>query len=313
MYYPKTDLLCIGSIVADFVMSNMDGFPEPGKVALVESMGLHPGGCAVNTSSAFAKIGGTVRLIGKIGDDPIGNTMLSKLKHIGVATDCIVATSMTTAVSIVLVTSYGERTFIYYPGPNSLLSAKNINLGIIPISKILHISDVFLLQRFNEEELNSILKIAKLNGLTTSLDTCWDPSGRWISLIKRNMQYIDLFFCNLEEAEMLTGQKNTFKSSEILFGLGPKLVIIKMGEDGSFIRGNNFTIKTNAIKVDVKDTTGAGDCFVAGFLYGFLKKWDLELIAKFANVVGGACVTEQGASDGVRSFEYLYNLMMEIL
>jgi sugar/nucleoside kinase (ribokinase family) len=153
------------------------------------------------------------------------------------------------------------------------------------------------------EPTTAILKKAKEMGKVTSLDTVWDAKGRWMSLIKTNLPYIDYLLPSLEEAKMLTGKNRHEDIARTFLDLGAKTVGLKMGEEGCYIRSQDEEHHIPIYRVEVIDATGAGDAYVAGFLLGVLRGWDLEKIGRMANAVGACCVTAMGASAGIKSYE----------
>jgi sugar/nucleoside kinase (ribokinase family) len=307
-----TDLLCVGSIVADLMLTNIAALPQVGKLTLADHMEIHTGGCATNTSLAFAKLGGKVKLVGRVGKDAIGESILHEINRTGVITDSVLATQQATAVTVVLVSPNGERTFIYYPGANSSLSSNDVDPRDLFATKIIHFADTFLLPDLDGVGTLSLLREAKTKGVTTSLDTSWDTKGRWLSLLQTYFPFVDFFFCSLAEAQAMTGHINAQDAAQVLLNSGPGLVIIKMGENGSLIRSTDFSLHIPAISAAVVDTTGAGDCYVAAFLFGYLQGWDYDKIGMFASAAGSACIGAIGATTGIRSYRQMLSLMRRV-
>jgi sugar/nucleoside kinase (ribokinase family) len=307
----EADLVCIGSVVADLIFLGINTLPQIGKLVVAEGMEFHPGGCATNTSLAFAKLGGKVRLIARVGEDSIGENVLQQLKQYGILTDNVLVTPALTAVTIALISPSGERTFVYYPGANSLLSYVDINIDVLSRTKIVHFADTFLLPRLDGEGALALLKEARSRGAKTSMDTSWDTKGRWLTLLGGCLPLIDFFFCNLSEAQAMTGYTSAEDASRALLNYGAGLVIIKMGAHGSLIRGAGLSLNIPSMCVDVVDTTGAGDCYVAAFLFGYSKEWDYERIGMFASAAGGACVRVPGATTGIYSYDHVVSLVRD--
>ena len=159
--------------------------------------------------------------------------------------------------------------------------------------------------KFDGIQCADFLKKVKEMGKYTVLDTAWDSKGRWMNLLKPCMKYIDLFIPSLEEAVMLSGKEEPEEIADVFLSMGVKTVVIKLGKKGCFIKdlkGEKHLIPTYT-KIKAVDTTGAGDSFVAGFLTGLTKGWNLYECGKFANAVGTHCVMAAGASTGIKSFE----------
>jgi sugar/nucleoside kinase (ribokinase family) len=295
------DVTCLGILVADAVGKPVDKMPERGKLMLVDTMELHTGGCASNTGIALAKIGIETVIIGKVGDDGFGDFMVNELSKWGADCSGIVREkSVGTSATMVLVHSDGERSFIHYIGANAALTEDDVNFDVIAKSKILHIAGTFLMPAFDGEPTARVLKKAKEMGVKTSLDTCWDSKGRWMSLLEPCLPYVDYAVPSIEEARMCTGQHDPADVAKVFMDKGVGVVALKMGDQGCYIRSKDVELRIPIYKVDAIDALGAGDAYAAGFLAGLVNGWDLEKTGKFANAVGAFCVTSLGATTGIK-------------
>ncbi|MBX7228938.1 MAG: carbohydrate kinase family protein [Burkholderiaceae bacterium] len=311
MSIKETEIVCIGSIVADIFLFGIDSLPLPGALEIAKGAQLYPGGCATNTSIAFTKLGGKARLIGRVGDDHLGSLVINHLKQKNVVTGSIKISAGSTAINVAIVFANGERTFLYYPGCNSLLSKDDIEVEVLSKSRLVHFSDTFLLPGLDGEGTHTLLQAAREDNIKTSMATSWDAEGRWLTLIRKSLPFVDLYFCNHVEAQALTGYKNPEDSSLFLLGCGVAMVIVTLGGQGSLIRTSDFLLKIPAFNVDVVDTTGAGDCYVAAYLYGFLQGWDVEKVGTFASALGAMCITRVGATTSIHSSEEVLAFMQE--
>jgi sugar/nucleoside kinase (ribokinase family) len=268
-------------------------------------MELHTGGCAANTGISLAKLGVKTAVIGKVGCDGFGDFIVhrlagNKIESAGVARDADAATSAT----MVLVHSDGERSFLHYYGANATLREADIDMRLVKQSKVVHIAGAFLMSSLDGEPCARVLEEAKSAGVITSFDTAWDVTGSWIDKIGCCLKHVDYFLPSYEEAKMLAGgREDPAEIARVLIDAGVKVVGLKMGERGAYVRSaDGQEVRIPALKVDAIDALGAGDAFVAGFLTGVVREWDLERCAQFANAVGACCVTALGATTGVRSF-----------
>ena len=300
------EVTCIGLLTADVVGKPIDSLPEKGRLQRVERMELHTGGCAANTGISLAKLGVQTGVIGKIGSDGFGDFILGRLEqhHIqtgGVVRDAEAATSAT----MVLVHADGERSFLHYFGANAALVGADVDMALVKASKVAHIAGAFLMPALDGEPSAQILKEAKAAGVITSFDTAWDVTGSWLNKIRCCLPFVDYFLPNFEEARLLAGgREDPGEIARFFIGEGVKTVALKMGERGAYVRsadGRQLTVP--AFRVEAVDALGAGDAFVAGFLTGVVRDWDLEECANFANAAGACCVTALGATTGIRSFE----------
>lgn len=288
--------------MADVVGKPVDKWPGRGELELVDRMELHTGGCAANTGIALAKIGVDVAVIGKVGNDGFGDFMISRLKSHGIDPSGVVRSDRSnTSATMVMVHSDGERSFLHYFGANRDLVEDDVDMDLVAKSRILHVAGSFLMPNIDGQPTANILKKAKSLGVTTCLDTCWDATGKWMKVLAPCLPHIDYFLPSIAEAEMLTGKKSPADIAKALLDAGVGTVALKMGEEGSYIRTREAEMSVKPFDVRAIDALGAGDCFVAGFLTGLVNGWDLERTGKFANAVGAFCVTELGATTGVRN------------
>lgn len=304
----KKDVLCLGIIVGDFIAKPVEGMPERGKLTFVERTELHIGGCATNTGIVLKKLGVNVAIFGKVGNDNLGNFIINKLKEEGINTEYIkISEKFTTSGTSVLVHSDGERSFLHSVGANSDFKISDIDFSLFNKFSLLHIAGPFLMPNFVGDALYETLKKAKEMGLITCLDTVWDGFGKWLKVIEKSLPYIDYFFSSIEEAKMISGEKERDNICDFFLSRGVKNVCLKMGENGSYIKNEKENYYFPALKVNVIDTTGAGDGYVAGFIKGLVENYSFEKCGLIANIVGAKITTEIGATKGVKSWEDVLN------
>ncbi len=295
---PPYDVVCLGILVADVIARPVDAPPAPGTLGLVEEVALRGGGCALNTSSALARLGLRAAALGKVGDDPFGAYLLELLRERGVADAGIVRDpAVPTSASVVLVDSRGERTFLHVTGANAALSAAE--LGDAPFAgSALHLAGALVLEGLDGEPAAALLAEARRRGLHTSVDTVFDASGRWERILPC-LPHCDLVTPDLVEAGAVTGEREPERAAARLRELGARVAAVTLGADGCFVAGDDFTGRVAACDVDAVDGTGAGDAFAAGFLYGRLAGWPLDHCARFANAAGALATTAVGAYEGL--------------
>ncbi len=299
------EVTCLGIIVADVVGKPIDVMPQRGRLALVDRMELHAGGCAANTGIGLAKLGVNTAIAGKIGSDGFGDFLVNTFASHGINTDGVVRDSVAaTSATMVLVHGDGERSFLHYLGANAALKYEDIDRARMVDTKILHVAGALVMPGIDGEPTASLLKEAKEAGVITALDTVWDATGAWMAKVAPSLPYVDYLLPSYEEARMLAGGLE--KPDEIaafLIDAGASTVGLKMGERGSYFqtRGGD-TLNLPVLPVQAVDALGAGDAFVAGFLAGIARGWDIERSARFATAVGACCVTALGATTGVKDF-----------
>ena len=305
-----SEVVCLGILVADVVGKPIEAFPPKGTLRNVERMELHAGGCAANTGIALAKLGVDTGVIGKIGEDGFGLFLTQTLEQQGVDTRGLVRDAVaSTSATMVAVDEAGERTFLHYEGANATFTAEDVTWPIVDAASILHVAGPFLMPRYVGADNAAVLKRAKELGKTTTLDTVWDSTGRWMSTLAPCLPYLDYLLPSLAEAKLLTGQDTPEDIVQAFLDCGVGVVGLKLGEQGAYVRtatGDAFHVPPFA--VEAVDALGAGDCWVAGFLCGLTRGWDLEKTVRFANAAGACAVQALGATTGIRSFETTYAL-----
>jgi sugar/nucleoside kinase (ribokinase family) len=301
-------IVCLGIMVADVVGRPLRALPGPGRLVLVEEMELHTGGCAVNTATALARLGTPVEVIGKVGSDPFGDFILHQLADRGIGARGVLRDSeVGTSATMVMVDPDGERRFVHYLGANARLTLGDVDFAMIEDATIFHVAGALVLPGIDGEPSAELLRRAQAAGVTTFLDVVWDDTGRWMELLGPCLPHTDYFVPNLEEAQALLGLEPGGSDepedvARALLDRGVGTVALKLGADGCLVMTNSGEVRRNpAFEVDVVDATGAGDAFAAGFITGVWQGWPLDRTARFANAVGGLCVTGLGATGGVRS------------
>ena len=143
--------------------------------------------------------------------------------------------------------------------------------------------------------------------MLTSLDTVWDPTGRWVRL-EPSLPHLDLVVPSLAEGEAVSGERGPERVAAWFRDRGVCEVALTMGRGGAYVSGAGFEGAVEGMPVAAVDDTGAGDAFAAGMLYGKLVGWDLERSARFACALGALATTAVGASDAVPSVDEVLSL-----
>jgi sugar/nucleoside kinase (ribokinase family) len=298
-----TDVVCLGILVADAIARPVDDVPPRGALELVDEISLHGGGCALNTASALVRLGLDAAAVGKVGADPFGDFILQLLDERGVDRRGVLQDSaVSTSATVVLVDSAGERTFLHHPGANGRLRREELDEDALFAGRSLHVAGALVLPELDGSPTAGVLEEAKARGLTTSLDTVWDATGRWERLLP-SLPHLDLFVPSLAEGCAISREPEPESVAAWLRERGVGTVALKLGAEGCFVSSEEFEGFVAAPAVEAIDGTGSGDAFAAGLLYGHLAGWPLERAAALANAAGALAATAVGAVEGVRGLE----------
>ncbi|HWE00882.1 MAG TPA: carbohydrate kinase family protein [Tepidisphaeraceae bacterium] len=302
------DAALFGLIVADVIGEPVDlrHPPAPGGLELVRSITLTTGGNVCNTGVAMAKLGMSVAAAGLVGEDVLGAAVVDRLKHAGVDTSSVFTTAAAqTSATMVAVEPGGERVFFHTPGATTLLNAAAFRRCFPIFSRCRWVQvGYFGLLPALTPDLPALLQ--ELRAFTPAtrigLDTV-NPPGRW-DLLEPILPHLDLFAPSRTEAAALTGESDPEKMVAV-FRKKMKcgLIGVKLDADGCFLDDGHRSVFAPSYKIDVIDTTGAGDTWFGGMLTGLCKEMPVEQCAKFANRAAADCCTALGASAGVRTFE----------
>lgn len=304
------DVLGFGMIVYDVFARPVDTVPEWGRLVTFDEIAHHVGGCPVNTCVDLARLGARVMIGGCIGADPAGNTVREKLKEAGLNVGGLTAVEgSSTAFTFVAIGSDGQRRYFHTVGANASLSDTYCQDSMLKRSKILHIGGTLLMPGFDGEPTARLLRRAKNLGLITSMDTAFNPGVDALSLVRPCLKYLDIFIPSIEEAELISGKTDPEEILDTMDGEGVPVVGVKLGAEGSVVRAEGKTCWVPPFKVKPVDTTGAGDAFMAGFLYGTLQDWPIEKRARFANAVAAICIQAVGCSTSIVAADKVLDFM----
>lgn len=294
------DLLVAGEINPDLVLSG-NVIPEFGQVEkLVDNAVLSIGSSSAIFACGAARLGLRVAFIGKCGDDFFGRYMLDEMQKRQVNIEnVIIEPGGVTGLSVIL-NSGLDRAILTNPGLIGALQAEEITNTLLSQSKHLHVASYFL-QESLHPGLFSLYERAQSLGLTTSLDTNYDPSEEWLG-IETLLSITNVFLPNETEVRSITKEMDITKAANLLRGK-VEMLAIKLGEKGALGITENQTVNGASIPVNVIDTVGAGDSFDAGFIYGYLKKWDLERTLNLACVCGALSTQKPGGTSGQPTLE----------
>ena len=276
-------ILIAGEVNPDLILRNYRTFPELGKEVLVEDFELNLGSSSAICAAGLARLGDSVTLAANVGADVYGDFCIAALARAGVDVSRINRRPDLKTGITVSITSAQDRALVTYLGAISSLRAEDVPETSLAGYRHLHVSSYFL-QDGLRSGLRGLFAAARKAGLTTSLDTGYDPSEVWSRQLIETLEEVDVFLPNETEIQKISG------CTDLLDGLraldnGHTLVAGKLGADGCISRHRGEVLQVKAFPVDVVDTTGAGDSFNAGFLHAWLRGCPLRSCL----LLGAAC------------------------
>jgi sugar/nucleoside kinase (ribokinase family) len=244
-----------------------------------------------------------VRLLGVVGRDAHGDTILARLDKTGVDVSRVGRSDLPTNSSICVVHPSGDRLFFHQRGASSAVSPDMLDFRPENNSGYshFHLANLYTVPAIRTSA-PGVVRRARASGLSTSLDTGWDADGRWMEDLRPCLPFVDLLFVNETEAKMLTGVDEPRHVVRALRDLGATDILVKLGGKGCVVFAGGEEYAAPGFVVHAIDTTGAGDCFGGGFLAVLHHGKNMIGAACFANAVGALKVSQLGAVKGVRNF-----------
>ena len=321
-------LFSIGEVLIDFI-------PLQKGIGLKDVVTFEraPGGAPANVAAAVAKLGASSAMITKLGLDAFGDFLIEKLEEVGVHTDTISRTAVAnTALAFVSLRKDGERDFSFYRNPSAdlLLDESEINEEWFNKGDILHFCSVDLVESPMKQAHVKAIDVAYAKGGLISFDPnvrlpLWENPEDCRKTILEFIPKAHLVKISDEELEFITGNPNVEEAIQSLFMGHVKAVIFTKGSQGAdlYVNGNKF--ESTGYKVDVEDTTGAGDAFIGGVLYQLLtkqanqhnieevfEKSHKEILA-YANASGALTTTGKGAISSLPTKEEINELFLNTI
>ena len=291
------DLVVVGDCNPDVLVLGDDVTPAFGQQEkLVTSMSLVVGGSASITAVAAARLGLSVALAAAVGADPAGQFMLDQLAREGVATGAVavredIPTGMTVALS-----NGGDRAILTALGAVGSLTGDDVPAALLRRARHVHISSYFLVEESLGPALGDLIATAQAAGATVSLDTNWDPSGRWGGdRLAAALARADLLLPNEAEAVRLSGEPDLAAAVPVLTAAGTRLVV-KLGARGALCADGIRQHRVSVPPLVPVDATGAGDCFNAGLIAGLLRGLDLPQAAALGCAAGALSTRGPGGT-----------------
>ena len=287
------DVLCIGELNVDLVLSELPELPDFGTETIAKKMILALGSSTAICAAGLAELSLNTSLFSLIGDDDYGNYCLKKLKEYNVKSLVIKDKTQKTGITVSMNTVKNkDRALLTYLGTIDKFDASQLDYALLDTVRHIHVGSFFLQTALRKNLLN-IFKTAQEKGVTTSLDAGFDETNTWNLGLFDLLKYTTIFLPNEIEAFNITGEIEPLKAAEKL-ACYSQIAVVKCGSNGSVCFTNNESYSSPAIPANVIDTTGAGDSFNAGFISAYLNKKAIGECLLQGNKQGSIAVSRYG-------------------
>lgn len=310
----------------------------PGKLTIVGPAAVSTGGAVANTGLALHKLGTAVRLVGKVGGDPLGAALLDVLRRVepSLAEGMIIAEGESSSYTVVMNLPGADRAFLHHPGANDTFTPSDITSEHLDGARWFHFGYPPLMRAMRAgdgDALREVFSKAKDAGLLTSLDMAYvDPASDaartdWPLLLEKTLPLVDVFLPSLDEIAFMLGKPvpeaidATFlrEVAGQLIGMGAGMAAVKLGQWGLYLKtspdaerlkdfGADWVDREHiapCFRVEEAGTTGSGDCTIAGFIAGALRGLAPEATLLAAVGAGACCVEQPDATGGIIPWDAL--------
>jgi ribokinase len=324
----QSEIALFGDLNVDFLMS-IPTYPLPGGDAMADQITLRPGGSVTNTAVVLAKLGSLAKMIGRTGEDHWAEIALEPLISTGVDITCVSQDPLiSTGLIFIPVTSNGERTMFSYRGANINKSPDEITDEIFTDVQLLHVSAYNFLESPQKEATWQAIEIALRKGIRITMDVGVEPVIRAKGAIEELMPKLSVLVLGFDEAQEMIVAHSPMEAAKLLIDAGVEVIGLKLGKNGCVVANSKASYLFPGFEVETVDTTGAGDAFNAGLIFGLHNGWHLSTAGMLANILGALATTVWGGGPvlpgvvDVQSFieervnvledGYIRNLMLEV-
>lgn len=305
----RYDVICAGLSTVDLIAGILEPDALKRDSTYLETLSMQIGGDAVNQAVVLSRLGCKVGLMALIGNDLWGNYLKDTLEKEKVDCSMIsVDPKLATTVSIVMLDEKRERHFAVEKGCMDYFGTCHINFDAVRDARIVSLGSNLALKALDGNGTCELFAYAKKHGAITAADY---SIGKGDEIVDKNMisdmlKQTDYILPSYGEACLITGETKEKQIVEAFLDMGATNVVLKLGERGCYLHANGIDKQIEAYPAKLVDTTGAGDCFASGFLYGIYKGMDAEECARLACAAGSIGVEVVGANTALRSVKQLF-------
>jgi ribokinase len=292
----KFDVIGFGALNVDTLLK-VDRLAGAEEESFIQDYTEACGGSAANTAVGLARLGCKVGFIGKVANDREGKLQIDCFRTEGVDTNGIIQAEKGKSGSVLgFVDKKGARALYINSGVNDTIEPRELKWDYVSQTKFLHLSSFV-----GEKSFRTQKKL--LGNLPSEIKISFDPSSvyaqKGFAAIEPIIRNSYVLMPNAVELELLTGEADYRKGADLMIGMGVKIVAVKLGSKGCYVTDGHEKLTIEPFKVKVVDTTGAGDAFCAGFLYGLINDKSLSECGRLGNFVASRSIMAMGARAGL--------------
>lgn len=298
---------CIGVLVVDALSGPLRHYPVPKVTPQVNTRSIKflAGGGAANTGSALSQLGIPVAIFSKVGADMNGKFLLAELQRHGAEVSHVRESAKdSTPFTFVGIHPSGDRSFIHTLGCNLSFSLKDLDLAVLYDCKFLLYQDMWVLPKLDRPAAAKILAGAQKHGVITLLDECFGLGPDRVAF-EAALPYCDVVLPSYDDMRFIYPGLKPASVVARLRQQGARRVVLKLGPKGCLVANEKDTFHLPSVATEILDTTGAGDCFDAGFIAGLVNRRSDVDAARIGSLTAAACIRNVGGAVGIPTYRTL--------
>jgi D-tagatose-1,6-bisphosphate aldolase subunit GatZ/KbaZ len=303
----QPDIAIVGELNPDLIVYGAPRELPEERELLASGFTLTLGSSSAIFAHNLSLLGSKVTFSSRVGGDALGQMCCRWLQDAGVQVDHVVqsASGSNTGITVILPFATTRR-ILTYPGAMFEMGIDDLDLDYLATAKHFHLSSLFLHRKLSAD-IPELFREMKRRGLTTSLDTNDDPEDKWAGVLDDVLPLVDVLLCTESE---LAKMAKAEPAAERMSAKVP-LLVVKRGAAGASAYFEGRRIDVPSLRVEVKDSVGAGDTFDAGFLHKWVRKAPLETCIAYGNLAGGLSVTRSGGTEAFCDRAYRENFFQQ--
>ena len=295
-----TRIGCGGILVNDTFCGPIPALPRPGELVAVDAIKTRAGGCAANVAIDLSKQNLSVDLVGCLGRDAAGETLVRALQANGVNCDRLLYTrEYPTSETVILLVEGEDRRYIHSFGANQEFSVYHIDGDWLAGLDLFYLGGLFAMPGIEPDELLTLLQFCREHGVISVVDVVLPTNFDRAAEMQKLLPYIDWFLPNDNEATVLTGRSDPWEAAQIFKSWGAQGLVITLGDRGAIGVNGEECWHCGAYPSESVDPSGAGDAFASGLIAGIVQGWDFSRSLLYASALGASATRAVGTTDGV--------------
>jgi sugar/nucleoside kinase (ribokinase family) len=302
-------VVTLGAHILDVLARPVQGIPDGQDTVVVDEIRVTAAGAAAGTAVALARLGNEVISVGAIGDDDLGDLLVTIMNRNGVdVTGLVRRTADQTSASVLPIRPDGGRPSFHVPGANLTLTAGAVGPGLLGAASVVHLGGPDVTFGLNDPAFFGMLAAAREAGTVVTMDLLSNMPDL-LTGAAAFLPHVDHFLPNEEQAALMTGEDDPEKAAAALLAQGPGTVVVTLGGDGSLVATAGGVHRLPVLPVEVVDTTGCGDAYCAGYITGLVHGEDVLEAALWGTAAAATVAQGLGSDAGLTDLDAVLALL----